>query len=72
MQQDRRRAASRANFLRYGKELPVDQIPHRTMLRRGGALGAPGALFTRILPLDDERVVALYGEFERGLYTGLA
>jgi hypothetical protein len=50
----------------------VDQIPHRTMLRRGGALGLPGALFTRILPLDDERVVALYGEFERGLYTGLA
>lgn len=31
-----------------------------------------GALFTQILPFYDERVVALYGEFERGLYAGLA
>jgi hypothetical protein len=31
-----------------------------------------GALFTQILPFFDERVVALYGEFERGLYAGLA
>jgi methyl acetate hydrolase len=30
-----------------------------------------GALFTQILPFYDDRVVALYGEFERGLYTGL-
>ena len=30
-----------------------------------------GALFTQILPFFDERVVALYGEFERGLYGGL-
>ncbi len=30
-----------------------------------------GALFTQILPFYDERVVALYGEFERGLYAGL-
>jgi methyl acetate hydrolase len=31
-----------------------------------------GALFTQILPFYDERVVALYGEFERNLYAGLA
>lgn len=31
-----------------------------------------GALFTQVLPFYDERVVALYGEFERGLYAGLA
>jgi methyl acetate hydrolase len=31
-----------------------------------------GALFTQILPFYDERVVALYGAFERGLYTGIA
>jgi len=31
-----------------------------------------GALFTQILPFYDQRVVALYGEFERGLYAGLA
>ena len=31
-----------------------------------------GALFTQILPFYDERVVALYGAFERGLYAGLA
>jgi CubicO group peptidase (beta-lactamase class C family) len=30
-----------------------------------------GALFTQILPFYDDRVVALYGEFERGLYAGL-
>jgi methyl acetate hydrolase len=30
-----------------------------------------GGLFTQILPFYDERVVALYGEFERGLYAGL-
>jgi methyl acetate hydrolase len=30
-----------------------------------------GALFTQILPFFDERVVALYGDFERGLYAGL-
>jgi methyl acetate hydrolase len=30
-----------------------------------------GAFFTQILPFFDERVVALYGEFERGLYSGL-
>jgi methyl acetate hydrolase len=30
-----------------------------------------GALFTQILPFYDERVVALYGDFERGLYAGL-
>jgi CubicO group peptidase (beta-lactamase class C family) len=32
---------------------------------------ATGALFTQILPFYDERVVALYGDFERGLYSGL-
>ena len=31
-----------------------------------------GALFTQILPFCDERIIALYGEFERGLYAGLA
>lgn len=31
-----------------------------------------GVLFTQILPFYDERVVALYGAFERGLYAGLA
>ncbi len=31
-----------------------------------------GALFTQILPFYDERVVGLYGEFERNLYAGLA
>jgi hypothetical protein len=31
-----------------------------------------GALFTQVLPFYDERVVALYGPFERGLYAGLA
>ena len=31
-----------------------------------------GALFTQIVPFYDERVVALYGAFERGLYAGLA
>jgi methyl acetate hydrolase len=31
-----------------------------------------GALFTQILPFYDKRVVALYGEFERNLYAGLA
>lgn len=31
-----------------------------------------GALFTQILPFYDERVVALYGAFERELYAGLA
>jgi CubicO group peptidase (beta-lactamase class C family) len=31
-----------------------------------------GALFTQILPFYDDRVVALYGEFERELYAGLA
>jgi CubicO group peptidase (beta-lactamase class C family) len=31
-----------------------------------------GALFTQILPFYDERVVALYGAFERSLYAGLA
>jgi methyl acetate hydrolase len=30
-----------------------------------------GAFFTQILPFYDERIVALYGEFERGLYAGL-
>jgi CubicO group peptidase (beta-lactamase class C family) len=30
-----------------------------------------GSLFTQMLPFYDERVVALYGEFERGLYGGL-
>ena len=30
-----------------------------------------GALFTQILPFYDDRVVALYGEFERELYAGL-
>ncbi|MFG1466522.1 hypothetical protein V5F77_27225 [Xanthobacter sp. DSM 24535] len=30
-----------------------------------------GALFTQILPFYDERVVALYGAFERELYAGL-
>jgi methyl acetate hydrolase len=30
-----------------------------------------GALFTQILPFYDDRVVALYGAFERGLYQGL-
>jgi len=31
-----------------------------------------GALFTQGLPFYDERVVALYGAFERELYAGLA
>ena len=31
-----------------------------------------GALFTQILPFYEERVVALYAAFERGLYAGLA
>jgi methyl acetate hydrolase len=31
-----------------------------------------GAMFTQILPFFDDRVVALYGDFERGLYRGLA
>jgi hypothetical protein len=31
-----------------------------------------GTLFTQILPFFDERIVALYGEFERGLHAGLA
>ena len=30
------------------------------------------ALFAQVLPFYDERGVALYGEFERGLYAGLA
>src|ERR1700730_3974182 len=30
-----------------------------------------GALFTQILPFYDDRVVALYGAFEHGLYRGL-
>jgi methyl acetate hydrolase len=30
-----------------------------------------GALFTQILPFYDDRVVALYGAFEHGLYQGL-
>jgi CubicO group peptidase (beta-lactamase class C family) len=30
-----------------------------------------GGLFTQILPFFDDRVVALYGEFENGLYRGL-
>jgi methyl acetate hydrolase len=30
-----------------------------------------GALFTKILPFYDDRIVALYGAFERGLYRGL-
>jgi hypothetical protein len=35
------------------------------------ALRRRRALFTQVLPFYDERVVALYGAFERGLY-GLA
>lgn len=31
-----------------------------------------GALFTQILPFYDDRVVSLYGTFERGIYQGLA
>ena len=31
-----------------------------------------GALFTQILPFYDPRVVELYGQFEEGLYGGLA
>jgi CubicO group peptidase (beta-lactamase class C family) len=31
-----------------------------------------GALFTQILPFYDDRVVALYADFERGLYRGMA
>jgi CubicO group peptidase (beta-lactamase class C family) len=31
-----------------------------------------GALFTQLLPFYDERVVALYGAFERNLYAALA
>ncbi len=31
-----------------------------------------GALFTQILPFYDPRVVDLYGQFEEGLYSGLA
>jgi CubicO group peptidase (beta-lactamase class C family) len=30
-----------------------------------------GALFTQVIPFYDDRVVALYGEFESGLYRGL-
>lgn len=30
-----------------------------------------GAMFTQILPFYDDRVVALYGDFENGLYHGL-
>jgi methyl acetate hydrolase len=30
-----------------------------------------GAMFTQILPFYDDRVVALYGDFESGLYHGL-
>jgi methyl acetate hydrolase len=30
-----------------------------------------GALFTQVLPFYDERIVSLYGAFERGLYQGL-
>jgi methyl acetate hydrolase len=30
-----------------------------------------GGLFTQVLPFYDERVVTLYGDFERGLYAGL-
>ena len=30
-----------------------------------------GAMFTQLLPFYDARVVDLYGEFERGLYSGL-
>ncbi|HMG50167.1 MAG TPA: serine hydrolase domain-containing protein [Inquilinus sp.] len=30
-----------------------------------------GGLFTQILPFFDDRVVALYGDFENGLYRGL-
>lgn len=37
----------------------------------GPAKKVTGALFTQILPFFDDRVVALYGEFERGLYRGL-
>jgi methyl acetate hydrolase len=31
-----------------------------------------GALFTQVLSFFDDRVVALYGAFERGLRAGLA
>ncbi|MCW2240538.1 serine hydrolase domain-containing protein [Azospirillum canadense] len=31
-----------------------------------------GAFFTQILPFYDDRVVGLYGDFERGVYAGLA
>ncbi|RVC13028.1 class A beta-lactamase-related serine hydrolase, partial [Mesorhizobium sp. M7A.F.Ca.AU.002.02.1.1] len=31
-----------------------------------------GAIFTQLLPFYDEKVVKLYGTFERGLYDGLA
>lgn len=31
-----------------------------------------GSIFTQLLPFYDDRVVALYGDFERGLYDGLA
>jgi methyl acetate hydrolase len=30
-----------------------------------------GAIFTQILPFFDDRVVALYGDFEQGLYHGI-
>jgi methyl acetate hydrolase len=30
-----------------------------------------GALFTQILPFYDDRVIALYGAVEHGLYRGL-
>jgi hypothetical protein len=41
---------------------------------RGGVSrnGVAGALFTQVLPVFDERVVALYGGFELGLSTGLS
>ena len=31
-----------------------------------------GAIFTQLLPFYDEKVVKLYGTFERGLYESLA
>ncbi|ADY67861.1 hypothetical protein AGROH133_14420 (plasmid) [Agrobacterium tumefaciens] len=31
-----------------------------------------GAIFTQLLPFYDEKVVQLYGTFERSLYDGLA
>jgi hypothetical protein len=46
--------------------------PAQLLLLARSAEDVTGAFFTQILPFYDARTVALYGEFERGLYAGLA